>query len=74
MIRDVIDATDESTILEHNLHVRHPDSLAQGYWGKGRVILVGDAAHPIRLASGIALPNDELMLVHVTHACTVHYV
>jgi len=53
IIRGVIDATDESTVLEHNMHVRHPDSLAQGYWGKGRVTLIGDAAHPMRPASGM---------------------
>ena len=53
MIKDLIDVTDESTVLEHNLHVRHPDSLAQGCWGAGRVTLVGDAAHPMRPASGV---------------------
>lgn len=53
MITDIIDATDDKTILEHNMHVRHPDSLAQGYWGQGRVTLAGDAAHPVRPASGM---------------------
>ncbi|KAL0044438.1 hypothetical protein WJX82_006692 [Trebouxia sp. C0006] len=52
VIKDIIDATDESTVLEHNMHVRHPDSLSQGFWGTGRVTLVGDAAHPMRPASG----------------------
>ncbi|DBA92561.1 hypothetical protein WJX77_007472 [Trebouxia sp. C0004] len=52
VIKDIIDATDESTVLEHNLHVRHPDSLSQGFWGTGQVTLVGDAAHPMRPASG----------------------
>jgi len=52
IIKDIIDATDESTVLEHNMHVRHPDSLSQGFWGTGRVTLVGDAAHPMRPASG----------------------
>ena len=50
---DLIDATDNETVLEHNMHVRHPDGLAQGYWGQGRVTLAGDAAHPLRPASGI---------------------
>ena len=49
---DLIDATDESTILEHNMYVRHPGTLSQGHWGEGRVTLVGDAAHPLRPASG----------------------
>ena len=52
LVTDLIDATDESTILEHNMYVRHPVSLSQGRWGEGRVTLVGDAAHPVRPASG----------------------
>ena len=52
LVMDLIDATDESTILEHNMYVRHPVSLSQGRWGEGRVTLVGDAAHPVRPASG----------------------
>ncbi|KAL3137319.1 hypothetical protein ABBQ32_006859 [Trebouxia sp. C0010 RCD-2024] len=52
LVSDLIDATDDSTILEHNMYIRHPDSLSQGHWGKGRVTLVGDAAHPMRPASG----------------------
>ena len=55
MFADIIDATDGETIVEHNMHVRHPDSLAQGYWGQGRVTLAGDAAHPLRPASGMHL-------------------
>lgn len=56
LVAALIDATEESTILEHNMYVRHPDSLSQGHWGEGRVTLVGDAAHPVRPASG-ALSN-----------------
>lgn len=52
LVAALIDATDESTILEHNMYVRHPDSLSHGHWGEGRVTLVGDAAHPVRPASG----------------------
>lgn len=54
MFADIIDATNDATVLEHNMHVRHPDGLAQGYWGQGRVTLAGDAAHPLRPASGIS--------------------
>lgn len=53
MFADIIDATDDETVVEHNMHVRHPDNLAQGYWGQGRVTLAGDAAHPLRPASGM---------------------
>ena len=41
------------------MYIRHPDSLSQGHWGKGRVTLVGDAAHPMRPASG-APPSHTL--------------
>ena len=56
MFADIIDA---KTVVEHNMHVRHPDSLAQGYWGQGRVTLVGDAAHPLRPASGMLAIHQE---------------
>ena len=52
LITDLIEATDEGTILEHNLYARQPDSLSGGYWGQGRVTLVGDAAHCMRPGSG----------------------
>ena len=52
MLPELVNMTDESTVLEHTLHVRPPDSLARGCWGEGRVTLAGDAAHPLRPASG----------------------
>ena len=63
MVVDIIDATDDETVLEHNLHVRHPDSLDQGYWGQGRVTLAGDAAHPQRPASGMLATQERPLLV-----------
>lgn len=48
MITAAVNATDPATALEHNLYVRHPSSLDGGFWGVGRVTLVGDAAHPLR--------------------------
>lgn len=63
MFADIIDATDDATVLEHNMHVRHPDGLAQGYWGQGRVTLAGDAAHPLRPASGVPAVHASVHLV-----------
>ena len=65
MFADIIDATDDETVLEHDLHVRHPDSLAQGYWGQGRVTLAGDAAHPQRPASGMLTVHARIHSVQV---------
>ena len=62
MFTDIIDATDDATVLEHNMHVRHPDSLAQGYWGQGRVTLAGDAAHPLRPVSGMLAVQARIHL------------
>lgn len=63
-VMDLIDATDESTILEHNMYVRHPVSLSQGHWGQGRVTLVGDAAHPLRPASGAFATALHCVVLH----------
>ena len=46
VITTAINATDPATALEHNLYVRHPNSLNRGQ--VGRVTIVGDAAHPVR--------------------------
>ena len=64
LVMDLIDATDESTILEHNMYVRHPVSLSQGHWGEGRVTLVGDAAHPLRPASGASAAALHCFVLH----------
>lgn len=64
-IPELIDATDESTILEHNLYARQPDSLNQGYWGEGRVTLVGDAAHCMRPGSGLLMTTSSLQHIYL---------
>lgn len=47
-ITDIIAATDPSCIAEHGLWTRDVTEP----WGRGRVSLVGDAAHPMRPATG----------------------
>ncbi len=42
-IREVIEATDEAAILQNGIYDREPMAV----WGKGRVTLLGDAAHPM---------------------------
>ena len=42
-IGDLIEAADESTILRNDIYDRPPLQT----WGKGRITLVGDAAHPM---------------------------
>ena len=59
LLKDVIDATDESTILEHNLFIRPPSSFDGGHWGQGRVTLVGDAAHPMRPIAGNTIMSGQ---------------
>ncbi|MEC0265889.1 FAD-dependent monooxygenase [Paenibacillus anseongense] len=42
-IEEVVMATDEQAILKHDIYDREPLSS----WSKGRVVLLGDAAHPM---------------------------
>lgn len=50
-MQDLVRLTDPSAIIEHGLFVRQAselDKYAETGWGKGRVTLIGDAAHPMR--------------------------
>ena len=40
--------TDPSTVAEHGIFTRAAESYPEQRWGRGRVTLVGDAAHPVR--------------------------
>lgn len=40
--------TDPSTVAEHGIFTRSAESYPEQRWGKGRVTLIGDAAHPVR--------------------------
>ncbi len=40
--------TDPSTVAEHGIFTRAAESFPAQRWGRGRVTLVGDAAHPVR--------------------------
>lgn len=44
----LFEATEPSLILEHGIYVRPSANLGPEWFGKGRVVLVGDAAHPMR--------------------------
>ncbi|GAX76249.1 hypothetical protein CEUSTIGMA_g3693.t1 [Chlamydomonas eustigma] len=41
-------ATDPTAIVEHALYVRPASDLRPEWFGKGRVVIMGDAAHPMR--------------------------
>ncbi len=46
MIRD----TEESTIVEHGIYTRSGEDIKPDWFGRGRVAIIGDAAHPMRPA------------------------
>jgi 2-polyprenyl-6-methoxyphenol hydroxylase-like FAD-dependent oxidoreductase len=48
LVPATIDATDEDAIVRTDVFDRRPDA----HWGRGRVTLVGDAAHPMTFAVG----------------------
>ena len=45
---DLMKQTDPSTVAEHGIFTRSAESYPEHRWGKGRVTLIGDAAHPVR--------------------------
>ena len=54
-IMDIVGRTDPSTVTQHGLYMRPLNNTTpeQG-WGKGRISLLGDAAHA-------TIPNGELL-------------
>ncbi|GAA0538096.1 FAD-dependent monooxygenase [Paractinoplanes ferrugineus] len=47
VVRQIVAATPEAAVLPIEIFDRPPDRL--GPWGSGRVVLIGDAAHPMTL-------------------------
>ena len=50
-LESIVEGTEESAIVEHGLFIRPGEEVAAQQasgWGKGRVTLIGDAAHPMR--------------------------
>lgn len=43
---DVVEGTDPTTVTQHGLYVRSlDDTTPEQGWGRGRISLLGDAAH-----------------------------
>lgn len=44
----LIAATPAATLVEHGVYIRPADSISADSFGRGRVVIMGDAAHPLR--------------------------
>jgi len=44
----LIAATPASNLVEHGVYIRPADSISADSFGRGRVVIMGDAAHPLR--------------------------
>jgi 2-polyprenyl-6-methoxyphenol hydroxylase-like FAD-dependent oxidoreductase len=44
----LIAATPAASLVEHGVYIRPADSMSPDSFGKGRVVIMGDAAHPLR--------------------------
>lgn len=59
-IMDVVEGTDPTTVTQHGLYVRAlDDTTPEQGWGRGRVSLLGDAAHA-------TIPNGNTYLLHLS--------
>lgn len=45
---EIMRGTDPRSVAEHGIFTRPAEALPPDGWGRGRVTLVGDAAHPVR--------------------------
>ncbi len=45
---EIVRGTDPRAVAEHGIFTRQAEALPADGWGRGRVTLVGDAAHPVR--------------------------
>ena len=45
---EVVRETDPRAVAEHGIFTRQAEALPADGWGRGRVTLIGDAAHPVR--------------------------
>ena len=67
-LESIVQGTEASAIVEHGLFIRPGEEVAaqqDSGWGKGRVTLIGDAAHPMR-PTGLILLKTPLF----TWLCT----
>lgn len=44
----LIAATPANSLVEHGVYIRPADSISADSFGRGRVVIMGDAAHPLR--------------------------
>lgn len=44
----LIAATPAASLVEHGVYIRPADSITADSFGRGRVVIMGDAAHPLR--------------------------
>lgn len=49
---DIVAATPPERVVEHGLFIRPADTMSAAAYGAGRVVVLGDAAHPVRPTGG----------------------
>jgi 2-polyprenyl-6-methoxyphenol hydroxylase-like FAD-dependent oxidoreductase len=49
---DIVAATPPERVVEHGLFIRAADTMSAAAYGAGRVVVLGDAAHPVRPTGG----------------------
>lgn len=49
---DIVAATPPERVVEHGLFIRSANTMSPAAYGAGRVVVLGDAAHPVRPTGG----------------------
>jgi hypothetical protein len=64
---NIIAGTPGTCLVEHGIYVRPASDMAAAAYGSDRVVVMGDAAHPLRPTGGLALTHAGSYIHKAAH-------